>query len=159
MELEFWIPIVTGIPDSKAQDSWFYEQKFPRFPSTGRYRSRSRPSDTGGMGGGGYPDPEIKRGAISKQFFSALRASVWPKDKGGGGGWATGPLPWIRHCDRFMSGDLHRFDYQPLFGKVACAPPPNRRLDACAFNYHQSDRCQLKSSIVYVSISCIIRLM
>ena len=29
-------------------------------------------------------------------FFSALRASVWSKNKGGEGG-SPGPLPWIRH--------------------------------------------------------------
>ena len=45
-----------------------------------------------GGGGRGHPDPEIRRaGAVSK-FFSALRASVWPKKKGGR------LLPWIRHC-------------------------------------------------------------
>ena len=36
-----------------------------------------------------------------EKFFSALRASVWSRNKGGGGGkgWGrpTGPLPWIRH--------------------------------------------------------------
>ena len=31
-------------------------------------------------------------GAVSKQSFSALRASVWSKNKGG-------PLPLIRHCE------------------------------------------------------------
>ena len=31
VELGFRIPIVCGIPDSKAQDSGFHKQKFPRF--------------------------------------------------------------------------------------------------------------------------------
>ena len=40
----------------------------------------------GGGGGGGHPDPEISGGggAASKNFFSALRASFWSKNKGGG---------------------------------------------------------------------------
>ena len=38
---------------------------------------------TGGRGGRGGPDPEI-RGAVSKTFFSALWASVWSKNKGRG---------------------------------------------------------------------------
>ena len=44
-----------------------------------------------GGGGGGL-------GAVSKnlkKFFSALRASVWSKNKGEPG--PPGPLPWIRH--------------------------------------------------------------
>ena len=59
----------------------------------------SRPSDNGG--GGGHPDPEIRgAGAVSKNFFSALRASVWPKKRGGGKG--GGLLPWIRHCTKSL---------------------------------------------------------
>ena len=47
--------------------------------------SGARPSDEGGRGGGGgHPDPEIRR-AVSKKIISAFRASVWSKDKGGGG--------------------------------------------------------------------------
>ena len=43
---------------------------------------RSRPSDRGG--GGGHPDPEIRGvGAVLKNTFSALRASVWSKSNGG----------------------------------------------------------------------------
>ena len=34
--------------------------------------------------GGGHTDPE-KRGGSLKNIFSALRASVWPKNKGGVG--------------------------------------------------------------------------
>ena len=45
----------------------------------------SRPSDKGGGGGGGHPDPEIRGGpGLKKNFFSALRASFWSKNKGGG---------------------------------------------------------------------------
>ena len=40
----------------------------------------SRPSYKGGPG---HPDPEIRGGGQSpKKFFSALRASVWSKNKG-----------------------------------------------------------------------------
>ena len=47
--------------------------------------SGSRPSVTWG-GGGGHPDPEIREGGGSvKKFFWALQASVWSKNKGGGG--------------------------------------------------------------------------
>ena len=42
----------------------------------------SRPSDNGGPG---HPDPEIKWGGGLKKFCSALRASVWSKNKVGGG--------------------------------------------------------------------------
>ena len=42
----------------------------------------------GGWGGGGRRSP--------KKFFSALRASVWSKNRGGGG--PPEPLPYIRHC-------------------------------------------------------------
>ena len=38
-----------------------------------------------GEGGGGHPDPEIRRrggGAVNKKYFPALRASVWSKNKG-----------------------------------------------------------------------------
>ena len=49
----------------------------------------SRPSDKGG--GGGHP----KGGMVLKKNFSALRASVSSKNKGGLG--PPGPLPWIHH--------------------------------------------------------------
>ena len=47
-------------------------------------RSRGfTPSDMGG--GGGHPDPDMwGKGRSQKIFFSALRASVWSKNKGGG---------------------------------------------------------------------------
>ena len=51
--------------------------------------SGSRPSDKGvggGGGGGDHPDPEIRGGGrLLKKFFSAVRTSVWSKNKG---------LPW-----------------------------------------------------------------
>ena len=52
----------------------------------------------GGGGGGGHPDPKIRRGRgrPPEKFFSALRASFWSKNKGGGGDESPGPLPWIR---------------------------------------------------------------
>ena len=47
----------------------------------------SRPSDKGGgRVGDGHLDPEIGGPGLKKKFFSALRASVWFKNKGGGGG-------------------------------------------------------------------------
>ena len=51
--------------------------------STYKFNSRSRPSDNGGGGVSGHPDPEIREGAVSEFFFS-LWASVWSKNKGGG---------------------------------------------------------------------------
>ena len=45
--------------------------------------------------GGHHPEPEIRGGGL-KKIFSALRASVWSKNKGGGQG-PPGPLSWIRH--------------------------------------------------------------
>ena len=47
--------------------------------------------------GGGQPDPWIKGGPVSPKLFSVLLASVWSKNKEGGG---RGPLPWISH--RFL---------------------------------------------------------
>ena len=51
----------------------------------------------GGWGGGDHPDPSIRGGRdwSPKKFFSAFRASVWSKNRGGRGG-PAGPLPWIR---------------------------------------------------------------
>ena len=51
--------------------------------------------EVGGGGGEGHPDPEI-RGARSIKKFSALWASSWSKNKGGGGpGSATGLIEVI----------------------------------------------------------------
>ena len=48
----------------------------------------SRPLDKGGGEGGGrgHLDPEIRGPGLKKKFFSALRGSVWSKNKGGGAG-------------------------------------------------------------------------
>ena len=35
VELGFWIPVVSGIPDSNAQDSRFHRQKFLGFRKSG----------------------------------------------------------------------------------------------------------------------------
>ena len=43
-------------------------------------------------GGGGHPDPEITGGGLQKDFFFALRASFWSKNKGGPGAPRTPPL-------------------------------------------------------------------
>ena len=41
---------------------------------------------SGGGGWGGHPDAEIREGGGSvKKIFCALQASVWSKNKGGGG--------------------------------------------------------------------------
>ena len=45
-----------------------------------------------GGGRNGHPDPEIRRGTISKKKISAIRVSVWSKNKAGG---TPRPLPWI----------------------------------------------------------------
>ena len=57
-------------------------------------------SEWGGGGvGGSYPDSEIRGARWSQnKYFSALRASFWSKNKGGG--LASRPLPWIRHAHR-----------------------------------------------------------
>ena len=43
-------------------------------------------------GGGSHPDPEFRGGPGLKEFFSALRASVWSKNKGGGQASRAPPL-------------------------------------------------------------------
>ena len=48
----------------------------------------------GGGGGGGW-----RGGGSLKNFFSALRASFWSKNKGEPGSpGSPGPLQWSRHC-------------------------------------------------------------
>ena len=42
-------------------------------------------------GGAGHPDPELEGGGSQKNFFSAPRASIWSKNKGGPG--SPMPLP------------------------------------------------------------------
>ena len=56
------------------------------------FSAASRPWD---KGGGGHPDPEICRGAVSKTFFSALWASVWSDRKGVLGPWVPPLRRWI----------------------------------------------------------------
>ena len=48
--------------------------------------------EVGGGGGEGHPDPEIRGAQSLKNFFSALRASVWSKNKRGGGSPLDPPL-------------------------------------------------------------------
>ena len=59
---------------------------------------RCRPSDKGGRGGGGHPDPEMwgGGGGLNKKKFSGpsgLRASVRSNNKGRGGSGLPRPLP------------------------------------------------------------------
>ena len=52
-----------------------------------------------GTGGGGVSSrPKIREGAGLQKIFSALRASVWSKTMGGGGG-----LSWIRHWNQCVT--------------------------------------------------------
>ena len=60
----------------------------------------SKPLEKGGGGGGRSPKN-------SKKFFSALRASVWSKNKG-----EPGPLPWIRHFLALFF--FHCLSFSPL---------------------------------------------
>ena len=56
------------------------------------HSDRSRPSDKGEGGGeSGHPDPEIRGEEQDQKFFSALRASVWSKNKWAGGRPPPGP--------------------------------------------------------------------
>ena len=51
-----------------------------------------------GGGGDGHPDPDIRgEGRSAKDFFSALRASFWSKNKGGSP--LDPPLPLFRVFD------------------------------------------------------------
>ena len=55
---------------------------------------RSSLSDKGGRAG--HPDPELREEGSQKNFFTAFQASVWSKNKVGGGGGVPGPFPWTR---------------------------------------------------------------
>ena len=58
------------------------------------------PQISGGGGGVGHPDPETSGGGgLQKKVFSALRASVWYKNKGGPGPPRAPPLdpPLSKH--------------------------------------------------------------
>ena len=52
-------------------------------------------------GGNGHPDPEIRGGGVRspKKTFSALRASVWSKNKGEAG--PPGPFPRSATANNF----------------------------------------------------------
>ena len=59
-----------------------------------------------GGGGGGK-----REGPVSKKTFSALWASVWSKNKGGGAG-PHGLLPWIRHWNMLSLISSETVDWQ-----------------------------------------------
>ena len=69
----------------------------------------SRPPD---KGGGGHPNPEIRRrGPVSKTFFFGPQFGLKIKGR------PPGPLPWIRHCNeiqdkRFFYSLFHVFSLQ-----------------------------------------------
>ena len=56
----------------------------------------------GGGGRSSRPFDKGREGLVSQKIFSAPRASVWSKNRGGRGG-PAGPLPWIRHCVNLKS--------------------------------------------------------
>ena len=56
----------------------------------------------GGGGGGGPARPAGRGGGDSKKFFSALQASIWLKNKGGG----VGPFPGSATAGRVIGGSL-----------------------------------------------------
>ena len=60
----------------------------------GKGARSSRPFDKRGGGG------------LQKKLFSALRASVWSKNKGGWAG-PPGPLPWFRHSPKELLYSSH----------------------------------------------------
>ena len=57
-----------------------------------RYSGRSRLQ----VSGGSHPDPEIRWRLFGPQF--RLKIRKW----GAGGVRSPGPLPWIRHCIRYI---------------------------------------------------------
>ena len=95
------------------------------------------------------PDPDLEirgggwAGRSPKKLFSALRASVWSKNKGGGWGRAPGPFPGS------ATGNPHPFIYfKPenvtAFGrsfrvKAIVGSTPNSRKTRCqSESYHQA---------------------
>ena len=54
----------------------------------------------------GHPDHDIRRGPVSKKEpFSNLRASVWSKNRGGGGGGRAPPLdPLLKNVEKNPNG-------------------------------------------------------
>ena len=71
-----------------------YNERNPTRVCSGGFRPSG---NWGGEGGGGHPEPEIRRGPGLQKKFLALQASVWSKNKGGKGAESSAPLPWIRH--------------------------------------------------------------
>ena len=62
-----------------------------------------RPSD---RGGGGHPDPDIRRGGLKKIFSRPFGPQFGLKLRGEPG--PPEPLPWIRHCGREMYKNVKR---------------------------------------------------
>ena len=64
-------------------------------------------------GGGGKPDPWIKGGPVSPKLFSVLLASVWSKNKEGGGARVPpldqSPVLALASGDRFVSRPVFSF--------------------------------------------------
>ena len=60
---------------------------------------------------------------VSNNFFSALRASFWSKNKGGGGGpGPPGSIPWIRHCIRHCKDLLKELNMTSLEDRRLAGP-------------------------------------
>ena len=92
-----WTPSVSiSFPERRRRirSQWFPLVDRRRLKCRVIYSGGSRPLDKGGWGGGGsHPDSEIMEGDRSqKQFFSALRASFWSKNKGEGRAPRSPPL-------------------------------------------------------------------
>ena len=92
-------------------------------------------SDLQVRGGGGHPDAEIEgRGAVLKDIFSALRASVSSKTKGEGAG-PPGPSPGYATV-------LDSLNFSPPFRRVEFQFP--KVCDSFRHTYN----CQTKKSKV-----------
>ena len=73
----------------------------------------------GGGGGGGviqHPNPEITRHGLQTVFFSALRASAWSKNTGGGGG-AGFPGPFPRSASSTVGHCVNEYQSPSLLSK------------------------------------------
>ena len=73
------------------------EQRMSRILLPSKWTNAVPDSDLEIRGGGGA----VMRGGgwSPPKHFSAIWASVWSKNKKGGGDGSPGPLPWIRHCN------------------------------------------------------------
>ena len=73
-------------------------------------------------GRGDHPDPEIKGGGrgggLKKKSFSALRASVWSENKGGGR--AGPPVPHLDPPLVIADGRIRHFFLFVVFPHVIC---------------------------------------